>query len=171
MEGTDSSTSCRKCRQAYEIQRRQKLQASLRSEFHNRTQAAVTKCCHCHTAEHTLCPASVITFVTVHGHMLVSTPAFQCNKCGYQYTVHPFSVDCFHATPSRAEIWCDNELLEATSAAQLCGPTAIQAHCAMLQQLHRYNGFDAGKPAIWQYLSSAAEQWRRVEVHSHLCML
>ena len=158
------------CRQAYEVQRRQKLQASLCSDFHNRCQAAVRQCCHCHTAEHIqpLCPAPVITFVSIHGHVPVDTPALQCNKCGHQYTVHPFSIDCFHATPSRPEIWYDNELLEATSAAQLCGPTAIQAHCAMLQQLHRYNGFDAGKSAIWQNLSSAAEQWRRVEVHSQL---
>ena len=156
----------RTCRQALEPQRRQKLKESLHSDFEQRINAAVTQCCHCLSADclQRLCPAPAITFVTIRGQVAVSTPTLLCTRCHSQYTVHPFSVDCFHATPSRPEIWYDNELLEATSAAQLCGPTAIQAHCATLQQLHRYNGFGPGKATIWQNLSSAAEQWRRVEV-------
>ena len=154
------------CQQAAEPQRRQKLADSLRNEFEARANVAMMQCSQCHSVDclQRLSPAPAITFVTLQGHISVSAPTHFCTRTGHQYTVHPFSMDCFHATPSRPEIWYDNELLVTTSAAQLSGPTAIQAHCATLQQLHLYNGFDAEKPAIWQNLSSAAAQWRRVEV-------
>ena len=105
-------------------------------------------------------PAPAITLVTMRSQLAASTPTCLCTKCHNKYTVHPVSIDCFHATPFRPKFWYDNELLEATTAALLYGATAIQAHCATLQQLHH----GPGKAAIWQNLSLAAEQWRRVEV-------
>ncbi len=161
----------RTCRQATEAQRRQKVQDSLRRDFQDRVSSAQSECCKCHTAEfvQAVAPARELTFACIRGHVAISTPTFICTKCQHEYIIHPFSVDCFHATPVRPEVWYDNELLEHTCAAQLCGPTAIQAHCSMLQQLHCWNGCGPGKQAIWSNLASAAEQYRRVEVCRWCC--
>ncbi len=91
-------------------------------------------------------------------------PEYKCSACNKTVNLHPVALGCFPATPSRAEVWYDHELLAATSASQHAGPTAIQAHCSALQQVCLYNGFGTGKPSIWTNLGPAAEQWRRVEV-------
>ncbi|DBA98317.1 TPA: hypothetical protein ACH3X1_001237 [Trebouxia sp. C0004] len=72
-------------------------------------------------------------------------------------------MDCFPATPCQATVWYDQQLLVATAAAQHSGPVAIQADCAALKQLHIHNGCEPGHPGIWTNLSSASQNWHRVE--------
>lgn len=54
---------------------------------------------------------------------------------GHWYTVHAFSNVGFHATPSRPDIWYDNKVLEAASAAQLVVPLQFRRILQLLQWL------------------------------------
>ena len=85
--------------------------------------------------------------------------ALQVNRCcGHAY-------DSLPATPQKATVWYDSQLLVATSATQHSGPTAIQAHCAALQQLHMSNGCGLGAQTIWRNLAIASRDWLRLEVN------
>ena len=132
----------RTCALAGESQRRQQLLNQLQADFIARV-ASVPKICHsCKTAEHLqpLLPSQPIIFAGIHAHVTVDKPTFMCGKCSAQISLHPLSIGCFPATPSRANVWYDTQLLVVTSAAQHSGPTAIQAHCAALKQRHTFNG-------------------------------
>ena len=86
-------------------------------------------------------PAAAITIAGINGYITVDNPDFQCS-CGKRVSVHPVSMDCFPAAPSRADIWYDNQLLALIAAAQHAGTLAIQAHSTVLQQLDSFNGLD-----------------------------
>ena len=156
----------RACWLASETKRWQQVRDSLVSEYQSRISSAVSYSIPCE-AEHSMTQDSsayTVTIATLHGHVEVLAPVFVCSTCKEGVTLHPVSLGYFPATPSRAQLWYDHELLKATSASQLAGPTAIQAHCAALQGVYMYNGFGTGKPSIYSNLGPAAAQWRRVEV-------
>ena len=97
------------------------------------------------------------------------TSQFHCQSIYVQhvatsslYTLLMFG--CFPATPARAEVWYDKQLLMFTLACQMSGPTAIQAHCSALQELHMLNGCGPGKSNIRQHIANASQEWRRMQV-------
>ena len=156
----------RTCFLANECQRRQQLQLSMQAEFVERVSTADKECSSCSTAIHLqpVLPAAPITYTGIHAHVTVDKPQFLCMCCGTQLDLHPVSLDCFPATPRRAQVWYDTQMLVATTAAQHSGPTAIQAHCAALKQLHMHNGCGPGQQGIWTNLSTASQQWHRLQV-------
>ena len=154
------------CWLANETQRQNHFKDTLSSNFCERVTTATCSCPHCNAAEsmQPVSPSIPIMYVTIQGHITVSLPQCICPACGHQLTVHPFEVGCFPATPARAEVWYDKQVLMFTSACQVSGPTAIQAHCSALQELHMLNGCGPGKPSVWQHIANASQQWRRLQV-------
>lgn len=163
----------RTCALANEPRRRLQVQEQMLTEFGNRVASACVICYNCNSADHVqqTRPAKPIIFAGIHAHITVDKPEFQCNKCSAQIILHPLSLDSFPATPRRATVWYDNQLLVVTSAAQHSGPTAIQAHCAALQQLYLFNGCGPGAQAIWRHLATASRNWLRLEVTMQLLQL
>ena len=161
----------RYCYLAHEQQRRQSFTQNMQADFSTRLAELQPFCSDCGSAEYfqPVLPAAPIVFAGITGYVTVNSPEFQC-RCGCHIAVHPISVGCFPATPSRPEVWYDNQLLALTAAAQHAGPTAIQAHCSALKQLYKFNGLDSGRSALWDNLGFAAQQWKRVEVPS-ACLL
>ena len=159
------------CYLAHEQQRRQSFQQYLRADFASRISGHTLICQNCSTAEHLhpVLPAAPITFAGISGYVTVDNPEYMCCACGRHTAVHPISVGCFPATPSRPEVWYDDQLLALTAAAQHAGPLAVQAHSAALQQLYLFNGLDLSRPAVWDNLGMAAQQWKRVEVCTFPC--
>ena len=155
----------RYCYSAQEQQRRQSFVHHLQEEFASRLALLSPYCQQCNSAEYfqPVLPAAPIIFAGINGHVTVNSPELQC-RCGCHVSVHPIAVGCFPATPSRPEVWYDNQLLALTAAAQHAGPLAIQAHCSALKELYKFNGLDPGRPALWDNLGMAAQQWTRVEV-------
>ena len=153
----------RYCRLASEGERRQALQHQLQADFSDRLATLIPFCQQCQAPFQLISPAAPITFAGINGYVTVDNPDFQCS-CGKRVAVHPISLDCFPATPSRPEVWYDNQLLALTAAAQHAGPLAIQAHSTALKQLYSFNGLDPARPAVWDNLGMAAQQWQRVEV-------
>ena len=154
------------CQLAGEANRQQRLKEVLLSNFNANIAAAVSTCPFCDAVSclQPICPAVFITYATIQGQLEVSLPQYRCVSCQHTLTVHPVDVGCFPATPLRAEVWYDRQLLSLTSACQMSGPSAIQAHCSALQQLHMQNGFGPGKPAVWNNLATATQEWRRIQV-------
>ena len=161
----------RTCALANELQRRTELQHRMQDDFRDRVNAADKECWRCNTADHVQAvhPPTAITHASIHAHVSVHKPEFECTSCSTRIAVHPISIDCFPATPRQATVWYDQQLLVATAAAQHSGPVAIQAHCAALKQLHMHNGCGPGNTGIWTNLSSASQNWHRVEVHTSSC--
>ena len=127
--------SHRTCWLAFETERWQLVRARLVSEYQDMVSLAQSSCgqcdaAHCMTQDMSACN---ITIASLHGHVEVPAPVLTCVSCNRQITLHPLRLGFFPATPSRAEVWYDHELLEATSALQHAGPTALQAHGAALQ--------------------------------------
>ena len=157
----------RYCRLASETQRRQALQHQLQADFSGRLATVIPFCQQCQAPFQLISPAAPITFAGINGYVIVDIPDFQCS-CGKRVSVHPVSMDCFPATPSRAEVWYDNQLLALVAAAQHAGPLAILAQSTALKQLYSFNGLDPARPAVWVNLGMAAQQWQRVEVPMRL---
>ena len=110
----------RHCWLAKECDRWQQVHESLHSEFSSRVVSAVANCFHC-DALHSLAPtssAAAITPVFLEGHIQVQVPQYSCSECHKTLSLHPGALGCFPASPSRAEIWYDQELLASTSASQ-----------------------------------------------------
>lgn len=149
----------RTCALANELQRRTELQHRMQDDFRDRVNAADKECWRCNTADHVQAvhPPTAITHASIHAHVSVHKPEFECTSCSTRIAVHPISIDCFPATPRQATVWYDQQLLVATAAAQHSGPVAIQAHCAALKQLHMHNGCGPGNTGIWTNLSSASQ--------------
>ena len=155
----------RYCFLSHEQQRRQDFAADVQADFASRLGKLRPYCQKCDSAERfeAVSPAAPIVFAGITGYVTVGSPEYQC-RCGCHVVVHPISVGCFPATPSRPEVWYDNQLLALTAASQHAGPMAIQAYCSSLKQLYMFNGFDSGRAALWDNLGMAAQQWKRVEV-------
>ena len=153
----------RYCYLSGDLQRRANFTASVIADFDSRLSAVQLYCHTCKSAQHLspALPAVPITFACINGYATVGCPQFPCSQCGKYTEIHS---NQFPATPSRPEVWYDIELLALTSAAQLSGPTAIQAYCALLKKLYLFNCPDSGRAAIWSNLGMAARQWQRVEV-------
>ena len=156
----------RYCFLSGEQQRRQDFEAALIADFRARVSAVPLHCHACKTPDfiQPVLPAAAITFACINGFATVESPEHICCNCHKYVAVHPISVGCFPATPSRPEVWYDNQVLALTVTAQLSGPTAVQAQCAALKQLYLFNCPDTGRAAIWNNLGEASRQWQRVEV-------
>ncbi|DBA80914.1 TPA: hypothetical protein ACH3X2_007137 [Trebouxia sp. C0005] len=121
-----------------EQQRRQDFEAALIADFWARVSAVPLYCHACKTPDfiQPLLPAAAITFACINGYATVESPEHICCSCHKYVAVHPSSVGCVPATPSPPEVWYDNQVLAVTVAAQLSGPTAVQAQCVALKQLY-----------------------------------
>ncbi|DBA78758.1 TPA: hypothetical protein ACH3X1_008665 [Trebouxia sp. C0004] len=119
---------CSTCALASGLQRRSDLQHRMQGEFTDRFNAADKECWRCNTGQHiqAVLPPTAITYASIHAHVSVHKPEFECTSCSTRIAVHPISIDCFPATPCQATVWYDQQLLVATAAAQYSGPVATK---------------------------------------------
>lgn len=87
--------------------------AQYQAEFVQRVSTADKECFSCGTAMHLqpVLPAAPITYTGCHAHVPVDNPQFLCMCYGTQLDLHPVSLDCFPATPRRAKVWYDIQML------------------------------------------------------------
>eukprot|EP00955_Chlamydomonas_euryale_P114114 366256-Chlamydomonas_euryale.AAC.2 len=113
----------------------------LKAELGMRCEKLVPGCCpSCEGVDATvlnLTSGEVLIFIAISGRVVVQPPFMECHACLTMDPVHPVSIDCLSATPSRARQWCDAEVLTLTIDLQAASATASNAWMQALARLHQ----------------------------------
>ena len=91
-------------------------------------------------------------------------PRCVCSECRHSHFLLSGELQWFPATPSKAYVYFDSELLRLVSGVQTETSAATNAWAAALNMVHSENGcIEATVRDAMKNLSSATREWRRTE--------
>ena len=145
-------------------QRQAAVAAAVKSEVGRRVQAATISCCLCGARTHLSQRTVQVELVHIEGTVVVQLPAYSCSGSACQSVDDPQPTDLgyFPATPSKASIWYDEQMLVLVSELKLRSAASFTSLSSSFARLHDSNSLSS-RPAVWEHLQEACIQWLKVE--------
>ena len=136
---------------------------SLQAELQRRLSTAPITCSCGHAMASNSGQTAQVHLVHLQG-MLTSPslPSYRCSACCKCMHPQPTDLGYFPATPTRAEIWYDQQLLLLAQEIKLRGSCSWTSIGQSFGRLHEHNGLSS-IPAAWRHLQEACMQWQKVE--------